>query len=822
MISYDEFEDIIVNTLKRDISSNQDQKNAIMSDCDKSLFIVAGPGSGKTTVMVLKILKYIFVDDIDPSEILATTFTKKAAAELNSRILGWGDEIKNHLTGKLDAGNWEDIAKISEIERIDFNQIYVGTTDSVAEELLRDFRKPGDTQPVVIEDFVANSAMIKILIEDEKYLDKELVQYLLDLTGRAKLSEPSKMSEILIEIKNRIYYDKIDFDELYEKSEGGFRLALNCIKEYEEVLKNRHTIDFAMLESNFLEKLKNKEMDEFLDEIKIVLIDEYQDTNLIQEDIYFTIAKAALENGGSITVVGDDDQSLYRFRGATVDLFTNYQQRAKDNLGIDVEEINLRTNYRSSENIIEHCNRFAELDKEYQMARVKNKPKIIAPDFEKDKMPVLGMFRNNVEMLANDLSRLINDLVNKGESDIKVLKVLDDEYFKKMNGEISIAQMQQLRQKNIREGKKVENIKLKLDPEYGSASDIAILSYSPKERQYSARSFLHHLRKNLKYLKEPIEMFNPRGIDLQDVEIVAIFCGLILECIDPEGTIQKMDKTIPNLAKRNMMRWRVKAKEYIKSEPEPNDSISLNTFVTRWQIRRPYPETDQNGKEIKWPQTASLMELAYKLTTWVEDLQGDVEGIVYLEAITKSITQTGFFNEYHSNISFRTPQDERDSVLEAIWNIFIPLSTGGITIDESHLETLPEDRINVLSIHQSKGLEFPLVIVDVGSRFKTNDIKTQRLRFPKSIKDETTIEDTIRQYSSLGESERSEKDRSFDDLTRLYFVAFSRAESVLLLVGLNSAIEGYTKKNQHFNIPNIALGWSRDEEFVGFKEIYLI
>ena len=277
--------------------------------------------------------------------------------------------------------------------------------------ILRDFRKPGDTQPVVIEDFVANSAMIKILIEDEKYLDKELVQYLLDLTGRAKLSEPSKMSEILIEIKNRIYYDKIDFNELYEKSEGGFRLALNCIKEYEEVLKNRHTIDFAMLESNFLEKLKNNEMDEFLDEIKIVLIDEYQDTNLIQEDIYFTIAKAALENGGSITVVGDDDQSLYRFRGATVDLFTNYQQRAKDSLGIDVEEINLRTNYRSSENIIEHCNRFAELDKEYQLARVKNKPKIIAPDFEKDKMPVLGMFRNNVEMLANDLSRLINETV---------------------------------------------------------------------------------------------------------------------------------------------------------------------------------------------------------------------------------------------------------------------------------------------------------------------------------------------------------------------------------------------------------------------------
>ena len=216
------------------------------------------------------------------------------------------------------------------------------------------------------------------------------------------------------------------------------------------------------------------------------------------------------------------------------------------------------------------------------------------------------------------------------------------------------------------------------------------------------------------------------------------------------------------------------------------------------------------------------MELAYKLTTWIEELQDDVEGIVYLEAITKSITQTGFFNEYHSAISFYNKKQEAESVLEAIWNIFIPLSTGGVKIDESLLETLPDDRVNVLSIHQSKGLEFPLVIVDVGSKFKTNNIKTQILRFPKSLDDKITIEDSVRQHSSLGQSERSERDRSFDDLTRLYFVAFSRAESVLLLVGLSPAIEGYTKRNDHFNIPNVALGWSRDEKYVGFKEIYLV
>jgi DNA helicase-2/ATP-dependent DNA helicase PcrA len=130
--------------------------------------------------------------------------------------------------------------------------------------------------------------------------------------------------------------------------------------------------------------------------------------------------------------------------------------------------------------------------------------------------------------------------------------------------------------------------------------------------------------------------------------------------------------------------------------------------------------------------------------------------------------------------------------------------------------------VNVLSIHQSKGLEFPLVIVDVGSKFRDNHIKTQKERFPKKPLDHMTIEDSIRQYSALGLSERDEKDRSFDDLTRRYFVAFSRAESVLILVGLNSAIEGYNKKNNHFYIPNVALGWSRDEKYHGFKEIYLI
>ncbi len=146
--------------------------------------------------------------------------------------------------------------------------------------------------------------------------------------------------------------------------------------------------------------------------------------------------------------------SLYRFRGATVDLFTNFKKRAHDKLGIDVKEINLRTNYRSSENIISHCNHFVELDKEYQKARVDEKPKIIAPDFDKDKIPVLGMFRNNPEMLAKDLTQLINNLINNGETSLKIRRVLNKDYYDTLNGNSNLQIINKQKQNNAKKKQK--------------------------------------------------------------------------------------------------------------------------------------------------------------------------------------------------------------------------------------------------------------------------------------------------------------------------------------------------------------------------------
>jgi DNA helicase-2/ATP-dependent DNA helicase PcrA len=98
LINWSDFESAVVDHLKRNIREEEDdnQNKAIGAPINSSLFVVAGPGSGKTTVVALRILKLIFVDGIDPSCIIATTFTRKAAAELRSRILGWGDQLKHY------------------------------------------------------------------------------------------------------------------------------------------------------------------------------------------------------------------------------------------------------------------------------------------------------------------------------------------------------------------------------------------------------------------------------------------------------------------------------------------------------------------------------------------------------------------------------------------------------------------------------------------------------------------------------------------------------------------------------------------------------
>lgn len=128
---------------------DSDQQQAVTVESNKSLFLVAGPGSGKTTVLTLRVLKLVYVDGIEPDTILATTFTRRAADELRSRILGWGDILRRALAVHATPHQY------AWLKQLDLNRIFTGTLDSVAEQVLRDFRTSGMPPPVVLDEFVA-------------------------------------------------------------------------------------------------------------------------------------------------------------------------------------------------------------------------------------------------------------------------------------------------------------------------------------------------------------------------------------------------------------------------------------------------------------------------------------------------------------------------------------------------------------------------------------------------------------------------------------------------------------------------------------------
>lgn len=777
MIAIMDYENLCKIQLGRDISSKSNlmQNHVVTSSPKDSLFIVAGPGSGKTTVLTLKVLKLILVDDIEPSTILVTTFTKKAAAELRSRLLGWGDKIKQSILSD------QTHSKVhSQINSIDFNQITTGTLDSIAEQMLTDNRPPGQPSPVVIEDFVANALMTRAgLFTQGRHQNDDLKDYLKRIRGSAfGLNVPS-ISQSLRGIKDRVYHDFVDVPQyLSNIADQGAIISFDAIHDYEAELGGRLLYDFAHIEKDFNTRISNGELDQAISKFKFLLVDEYQDTNLLQEEIYFGITRHIIQNNGSITVVGDDDQSLYRFRGATVDLFQNFQSRINTKLGLSPSIIYLSTNYRSTNKIVDFCNNFSCLDTAYQTARVAGKPAIQhGRQGEYTNYPVIGLFRDDINTLASDLTNLLNDVING-----KGFKFTDNEGIKH----------------NVRVNK-----------QGGSAGDIALLTGSPREFNYSGDPRLPHLlRNNLQSLNQSVLVFNPRGQELRLVDSVQIICGLMLLCIDPYSNIQNSINRMPQEAVQTFNAWRGAANNFIQSNPLPHNP-SLQQFVTAWGNR-----VKLDGSH--WSARISIIDLLYKLVTWIEYMQSDIEGLVYLESITRTITQSALFSGFSGELIIDRNQIdlEESSIREAMWNIFVPLATGAVDTNEDLLDTLPRNRMNIMSIHQSKGLEFPFVIVDVGSDFRTNHASQANKRFPRNGGEPCNMEDEYRNYSPLGVPARSGIDRAFDDLIRQYFVAYSRAQDILLLVGLTSVSDGYeTPSGSPRNIPNIATGWDRNNDW---------
>ena len=286
---------------------NNMQQQAVFST-EGPLLILAGAGSGKTTVLVNRIAYILQSDLCRPWNILAITFTNKAAGELKERICNAVPE------GGAD--------------------IWAATFHSTCARILRRY---GDRLGY-------SSHFTVYATDDQKKLCKDIVKQLhideKQLPVKNILSEISKAKDKMITpqemLKNAEYdYRKVSIAKVYEV--------------YQSRLKTADAMDFDDLLCKTVELFEQEPeiLGYYQNQFKYIMVDEYQDTNKVQ---YRFISMLA-EKYGNICVVGDDDQSIYKFRGATIENILSFENTFKG-----AKIIRLEQNYRSTQNILDAAN----------------------------------------------------------------------------------------------------------------------------------------------------------------------------------------------------------------------------------------------------------------------------------------------------------------------------------------------------------------------------------------------------------------------------------------------------------------------------------
>lgn len=283
---------------------NSRQENSVSADIFPPVFIMAGPGTGKTTVLALRAIKLILVDGLPPESIIATTFTRKAATVLRSRILSWGTAtILEAMAQAQETGNSQRLAWLSSL---DINGVKIGTLDSLAEDILANYRQPGQITPTVIESFVAKGLLKRnVMFVGGRHQNASLQQHLgilnPEFPGVGSFAGKLKACH---SFSDRVIHDEIDIAAYAGAGQNHQELA-NIAQDYYSCLRGRHLIDFAMLEQELLIRLRNNTLTRFTSELRAVLVDEFQDTNYLQEQIYYELCR---QSTASLTVVGDDEQ----------------------------------------------------------------------------------------------------------------------------------------------------------------------------------------------------------------------------------------------------------------------------------------------------------------------------------------------------------------------------------------------------------------------------------------------------------------------------------------------------------------------------------
>src|SRR6187549_679356 len=292
---------------------NEPQREAVMH-VNGPIMIIAGAGSGKTKVLTTRITHLMAAHKIDSFNILALTFTNKAAAEMKERV--------EKVLGNTEARN-----------------LYIGTFHSVFARILRsEAPKLGYPSNFTIYDTDDAKSVLKTVINelslDDKHYKPNIVYNRISAAKNALVGPAEYRNDYAIQQED-MRANRPAIATIYDA------YAKRCFKN--------GALDFDDLLLKFYELLKNvpESLSKYQHKFKYILIDEYQDTNPAQYEI-IKLLGAMHEN---VCVVGDDAQSIYSFRGATIQNILQFQKDYDE-----VKVVKLEQNYRSTQSIIEVAN----------------------------------------------------------------------------------------------------------------------------------------------------------------------------------------------------------------------------------------------------------------------------------------------------------------------------------------------------------------------------------------------------------------------------------------------------------------------------------
>lgn len=590
------------------------------------MLIIAGPGSGKTFTLVERIVYLITHKGVIPESLFVVTFTDKAARELTTRIS----------------------SRLSELDiKFNLNEMYLGTFHSICLRLLEDFR-----------EFTRLKRSFTLFDQfDQQYFLYQRIKYFRELPDAQFVIGDEQtgrwaQSEKLLKWLNKVSEEALSPAALAAAPEIEIRALAACFVKYQELLHENNALDFSGIQYEALQLLEKhpEVLTQLRKKFSYLMVDEYQDTNTIQERILLLLAGERC----NLCVVGDDDQGLYRFRGATIRNILEFPELFPEGR---CKQVQLTVNYRSHPDIIRFYSEWMHEQTWDDGSRVFRFAKQIVPrDDDFPSMPTA------VRLAAAD---------NEGDTTNWHSEVLAF-----LNG-------------------------LKASDRLSDWSQVAFLFRSVKNDKVVALA---------RFLEaEGVPVFSPRSNMFFEREEIRLMIGALQFLFPQYGN--------PELGE--IRKWAMDAHLDIWNY---YDHQCFSAFTA--ELRKP-----ENKPLLDWARPLAKRHvvltqntdyafsgLFYQLLQFplfsrfltVEAVKGVDKGRAARNLGTFSKLLTKF--EYLHYVSVLNPEFLEKN-LRDLFNQFLRfLSDGGIGEYEDESEYAPKGCVPFLTIHQSKGLEFPIVI----------------------------------------------------------------------------------------------------------------